>query len=131
MSFVGKWGIKELHRWLDTRDDLTPDAKLFPTSKQAVCDYFRKKAETFLNVKFEDNERSPCGSHSLRAGGSTLARDNTVGDAEHVRAVDRYIDFFMGKTVEEQKRVYVSKSKEGWRETWRTTIEPFVTPEKF
>jgi hypothetical protein len=37
----------------------------------------------------------------------------------------------MGKTVEEEKRVYVSKSREDWRKTWRTCCEPYVTPEKF
>ena len=131
MSFVGEWGCKELHKWLDPRDDLTPDAQLFPTSKGPVCDYFRKKAETFLGVKFKKEERSPCGSHSLRASGSTLARDNITGDSEHLRSVDRYLDFFMGKTIPEQQRVYMSKTKEGWRETWRTTVEPYVTPLKF
>ena len=131
MSFIGKWGIKELHKWLDSRTDLTPEAKLFPTTKQAVCDYFRKKGELFLGRRFEVDERNSCGTHSLRASGSTLARDSTAGDSEHTMAVDRYLDFFMGKTVEEQKRVYSSKSKEGWRETWRTCVEPFVTPKKF
>lgn len=131
MSFIGKWGVQELHKWLDTRDDLTPDAKLFDTTKQATASYFRNKAEVFLGVAFKKDERSSCGTHSLRAGGSTLARDGVIGNSESVRAVDRYIDFFMGKTVEEQKRVYTSKSKESWRETWRTCVEPFVTPKKF
>ena len=133
MSFIGKWGIKELNKWLDPqlKDGLTSDTKLFPTSKVQTCAYFRKKAELFLGEKFEKGERTTCGTHSLRASGSTLARDSTTGDSEHNRAVDRYLDFFMGKTVEEQKRVYSSKSKEGWRETWRTCVEPYVTPKKF
>jgi integrase len=131
MTFIGKWGVKELHKWLDSRDDLSPETPLFPTSKVPVCDYFRKKAEFFLSAKFTKGERSPCGTHSLRAGGSTLARDSITGNSERVRAVDRYLDFFMGKTVEEQKRVYSSKSKEGWRLTWQTCVEPYVTPDSY
>lgn len=127
-TFIGKWGIAELKKWLDSRDDLTDESPLFPTSKVPVCDYFRKKAEAFLDIKFGKDERSPCGTHSLRAGGSTLARDSINGSPEQVRASDRYIDFFMGKTVEEQKRVYISKNKEGWRLTWLKCVEPFVTP---
>jgi hypothetical protein len=130
-SFIGKWGVKELHKWLDTQPNLKPNDSLFPVPKQSIADYFRKKSEVFLGRKFEDNERSPCGSHSLRAGGSTLARDNTSGNNEQVRAVDRYLDFFMGKCIAEEKRVYSSKSKEGWRETWRTCVEPYVTPKTF
>lgn len=127
-TFIGKWGITELKKWLDLREDLTDESPLFPTSKVPVCDYFRKRAEAFLGIKFEKDERSPCGTHSLRAGGSTLARDNISGTIEQVRASDRYIDFYMGKVVEEQKRVYMSKSKEGWRLTWQKCVEPFVTP---
>jgi integrase len=131
VSFIGKWGVSELHKWLDTRTDLKPDDPLFPSTKQATADYFRKKASVFLNRKLTKDERNPCGTHSFRASGSTLARDNSRGDDEHVRAVDRYLDFFMGKTVEEQKRVYMSKSREGWRQTWQKHVEPFVTPKTF
>ena len=130
-SFIGKWGVKELHKWLDTQPNIKPNDPLFPVARQTVADYFRKKTVVFLGEKFEKGERSTCGTHSLRAGGSTLARDGASGNAEQVRAVDRYIDFFMGKTVEEQKRVYMSKSREGWRETWQSRIEPFVTPKQF
>jgi integrase len=131
MSFLGQWGVKELHKYLDTRGALKPEDLLFPTTKQELSHYFRDAAETFLKVKFKKDERSPCGTHSLRASGSTLARDNLTGDAEHIRAADRYIDFFMGKTVPEQQRVYMSKSRDSWRETYRVTVEPFVTPSKF
>lgn len=131
MSFLGHWGVKELHKYLDTRGELKPEDPLFPTSKQEVNDYFRDAAEVFLKVKFKKDEHSPCGTHSLRASGSTLARDNLTGDAGQVRAADRYIDFFMGKTVPEQQRVYMSKSRDSWRETYRVTVEPFVTPSQF
>jgi hypothetical protein len=127
-SFIGTWGLQELHNYLDNKSLLQKTDDLFPVSEQSVDAYFRDKAEVFLGKKFEKNERSPCAPHSLRASGSTLSRDNAKGDAEQVRAVDRYIDFFMGKAVEEQKRVYMSKSREGWRETWKTRVEPFVTP---
>jgi len=130
-SFIGKWGVAELHKWLDSQPDLKPDDPLFPINKQSVADYFRKKAQLFLGRKFEDDERSPCGTHSLRASGSTLARNDAVGDSEQVRAVDRYLDFFMGKVIAEDKRVYMSKSREGWRETWSKHVEPFVTPKQF
>lgn len=130
-SFIGKWGVKELHKWLDTRPDLKPDDPLFPVTKQSVADYFRKKTKIFLDRKLEKNERSPCGTHSLRAGGMTFTQNNLSGDAEQARAAERHIDFFAGKTVPEQKRVYMSKSREGWRETWASRIEPFVTPKQF
>lgn len=130
-SFIGKWGVAELQNYLKTRGPLKDEDRLFPVSEQSVDDYFRRRAEVFLGQEFQKGERSPCAPHSLRAGGSTLARDSAAGDAEHVRAVDRYIDFFMGKTVEEQKRVYMSKSREGWRQTWQARVEPFVTPSSF
>ena len=131
VSFIGQWGVKELHEWLNTRGELQPDDPLFPTTKQAICDYFRKKAEVFLGKKFDKGERTTCGTHSLRASGSTLARDGLKGDAEHTRAADRYIDFFMGKTIPEQTRVYMSKGRDSWRETWHNTVERFVTPNTF
>lgn len=130
-SFLGVWGVKELHKWLDTQPNLKPDDPLFPVTKQSVADYFRKKAELFLKDKFEKDERSPCGTHSLRASGMTLTQNNISGDPDQVRAAERFIDFFAGKTVPEQKRVYMSKSRESWRETWQSRIEPFVTPKEF
>jgi hypothetical protein len=135
MSFIGKWGYIELRKYLGTRNNIKATDRLFasyedptkPISETSAIAYFRRRAEDFLHHKFEERERNPCGTHSLRAGGSTLARNNITGDDEHVRAVDRYIDFFMGKVVAEEKRVYMSKSKEGWRQTWRLHVEPFVT----
>jgi hypothetical protein len=61
----------------------------------------------------------------------TFTQNNLSGDAEQVRAAERFIDFFAGKIVPEQKRVYVSKIREGWRETWQSRIEPYVTPKQF
>lgn len=127
-SFIGKWGVAELHRYLDARVNLKPESKLFPVSEPSTIAYFRRRAEEFLGREFKPKERNTCGTHSLRASGSTLARNNIKGDDEHMRAVDRYLDFFMGKIVAEDRRVYMSKSREGWRETWRTCVEPFVTP---
>jgi hypothetical protein len=75
-SFIGAWGLKELHNYLKTRGPLQKTDRLFPVSEQSVDDYFRLKAEVFLGKKFEKNERSPCAPHSLRASGSTLSRDN-------------------------------------------------------
>ncbi len=130
-SFIGRWGVDELCRWLALRKDLKPQDKLFPVSQQSVAEYFRRKAQEFLGREFAVGERSPCGTHSLRAGGMTLAQDNLRGDQDQVRAAERYIDFFAGKTVPEQKRVYMSKSKEGWRRTWLTRVERFVTTAKY
>jgi len=37
----------------------------------------------------------------------------------------------MGHRVPEQQIVYVSKSREGWRETYRSLAEPWLTPPQF
>lgn len=130
-SFIGRWGVFELKKWLTIRGKLNLEDKLFPVSEQAVAEYFRRKTQLFLDRPLARGERSPCGTHSLRAGGMTLAQDNLTGDPDQVRAAERYIDFFAGKTVPEQRRVYISKSREGWRQTWQTRIEPYVTPKDF
>jgi hypothetical protein len=35
----------------------------------------------------------------------------------------------MGKIVAKQKRVYISKTVESWRQTWAERAEPFLTPQ--
>lgn len=131
-SFIGAWGVKELSLYLKTVPNIQPQDLLFPVSKQSVADYFRKKGNKLLELLEEkQGDRNKCGTHSLRASGSTLARDNIKGDREHAQAVDRYLDFFMGKTIAEDRRVYMSKSIDSWRQTWADCVEPYVTPEKF
>jgi hypothetical protein len=130
-GFIGEWGVKELHNWLDSRVDLKPEDKLYPVSEQSIMAYFRKKAEAFSGCKFGKGERTDRGTHSFRGSSMTLPRNNLKGSMEKVKAAEVYIQFFAGKTVPEKDRSYLSNTKEDWREIWKTTVEPYVTPKKF
>jgi hypothetical protein len=124
LSFIGTWGVRTLREYLNSRGSLAETDRLFPVSEQAVDAYFRRCAVKFLNKELS-GERNPCSPHSLRAAFSTFCRDNLSGEA---RPAEVYIDFWMGKSVLEQKGVYISKTVESWRQTWRERAEPFVTP---
>lgn len=118
MTFIGAWGLGILKEYLQGQH-LEPDSQLFPISKRAVEDYFAHIAGRFVG---EYKYRNPVGPHTLRAGFRTLLGDQKVEPL--------YIEFWMGhsRRGREQEKVYVSKSRDGWRATYHELAEPCLTP---
>jgi integrase len=116
LTFVGSWALGLLKQQLMDRplNDGTP---MFTVTRRAVDNYFRR-----VGVKFGGGfgGRNPYSPHSLRAAFRTILSDHKVDPL--------YIEFWMGHKVPEQQIVYVSKSREGWRETYRIQAEPWLTP---
>jgi integrase len=122
MTFLGEWGAEYLRVWLESRGRLKPHDKLFPISKQGIDNYFLRRALLFAGVK-EFPHRNPYAPHTLRAGFNTHCRDH--------KADPVYVDFWMGHEVPEQQKVYVSKTRDGWRKTYIQMAEAWVTPPAF
>jgi len=118
MTFIGAWGVSLLKRHLDGRK-LNARDRLFEVTPRAVDRCFARVGRRFAG-DYEGN--CPCRPHSLRAAFRTLLSDHRVDPL--------FIEFWMGHKVAEQQRVYVSKSREGWRETYRTQAEPWLTPKE-
>jgi integrase len=116
LTFVGSWALGLLKQHLMDRP-LNDDTPIFMVTRRAVDSYFRR-----VGVKFGGgfSGRNPYSPHSLRAAFRTILSDHKVDPL--------YIEFWMGHKVPEQQIVYVSKSREGWRETYRVQAEPWLTP---
>jgi integrase len=116
LTFVGSWALGLLKEHLADRD-MQDDTPMFTVTRRAVDSYFRR-----VGVKFGGgfSGRNPYSPHSLRAAFRTILSDHKVDPL--------YIEFWMGHKVPEQQIVYVSKSREGWRETYRVQAEPWLTP---
>ena len=116
LTFVGSWAVGLLKQHL-TDKPLKDDTPIFMVTRRAVDSYFRR-----IGVKFGGwfSGRNPYSPHSLRAAFRTILSDHKVDPL--------YIEFWMGHKVPEQQIVYVSKSREGWRETYRVQAEPWLTP---
>jgi integrase len=116
LTFVGSWALGLLKEHLADRD-MQDDTPIFMVTRRAVDSYFRR-----VGVKFGGwfSGRNPYSPHSLRAAFRTILSDHKVDPL--------YIEFWMGHKVPEQQIVYVSKSREGWRETYRIQAEPWLTP---
>jgi len=116
LTFVGSWALGLLKQQLMDRP-LNDDTPIFMVTRRAVDSYFRR-----VGVKFGGgfSGRNPYSPHSLRAAFRTILSDHKVDPL--------YIEFWMGHKVPEQQIVYVSKSREGWRETYRIQAEPWLTP---
>jgi integrase len=116
LTFVGSWALGLLKQQLMDRP-LNDDTPIFMVTRRAVDSYFRR-----VGVKFGGgfSGRNPYSPHSLRAAFRTILSDHKVDPL--------YIEFWMGHKVPEQQIVYVSKSREGWRETYRVQAEPWLTP---
>jgi integrase len=96
---------------------LQPEDPLYPLSESAIEKYFARRAKKFIGPYKGHN---PCRPHSLRAGFYTLGKDN--------KADPEYIEFWMGHEVPEQKKVYMSKGRDGWRKAYAEQAEPALTP---
>lgn len=117
MTFLGGWALSLLKQHLEGRK-LEGDTPIFTVSARAVDSYFARIGRKF-GGGFKG--RNPYSPHSLRAAFRTILSDHKVDPL--------YIEFWMGHKVPEQQIVYVSKSREGWRETYRTLAEPWLTPQ--
>ena len=107
VTFFGEWATKLLRTYLENRGGLKPGDKVFPVAKQSVDKYFLSRALAFDGVDGYPH-RNPRSPHTLRAAFNTHSRDH--------KADPIYIPFFMGHGVPEQEKVYVSKTRQGWRE---------------
>jgi integrase/recombinase XerD len=117
VTFVGSWGTALLREHL-TDAKPRPSDPLYSKSLRNVDRQFERLGKNFIEPYQGSN---PCRPHSLRAAFRTLLADHRVEPL--------YIEFWMGHRVPEQQRVYVSKSREGWRQTYREQAEPWLTPD--
>ena len=118
MSFIGGWGIRTLKEHLSgVALALKPGDHLYNISESAIERYFKRQAKKFGVGEYEGN--NPMRPHTLRSAFKTLLSDKKVDPL--------YTEFWMGHRVAEQQRVYVSKSREGWRQTYREQAEPILT----
>ena len=115
MTFIGSWGFKLLKKHLGDRLK-SDDDPIYNISQRTVEHRFRSLSKKFIG-KYEG--MNPCRPHSLRAAFRTF-----LGDAG---MQETYIEFFMGHRLPEHRAVYVSKSREGWRETYKK-YESYLTP---
>jgi len=117
LTFIGGWALSFLRLHLADRR-MQDDTPTFTVTRRAVDSYFAR-----VGVKFGGNfsGRNPHSPHSLRAAFRTILSDHKVDPL--------YIEFWMGHRVPEQQIVYIGKSREGWRETYRVMAEPWLTPQ--
>ena len=118
MTFLGKWAVSLLKKHLANKH-LTDKTLIYNVSERAVDNYFARHARKFAG-KYRG--RNPYSPHTLRAAFRTVLSDHKVDPL--------FIEFWMGHKVAEQQRVYISKSKEGWRKTYHEQAEPWLTPQK-
>jgi len=98
---------------------LRDDDPIFDVSPRTIDLWFQKASGRFLG-KYEG--RNPCRPHSLRAAFRTLLADAGM-------PVDE-IRFFMGHRLPEQERVYMSRSRDGWRALYKR-YECALSPENW
>lgn len=120
MTFIGEWAVSLLKKHLEGKANLKPENMLYQVSHRTINHQFEKIGRRFAG---EYKGQNPCRPHSLRAAFRTILADHNV---------DRiYIEFWMGHKLPEQEATYVSKSREGWRETYRKNAEPWLTPKNW
>lgn len=116
VTFIGSWALRILrkHQNSETQDtDL-----IYSMSERTVQWHFKKLADKWLG----DYEGSnPMRVHSLRSAFRTMLGDAGLNET--------YLEFFMGHRVPEHKRVYVSKSRDGWREIY-AKYERYLDPSR-
>lgn len=119
MTFIGKWAISLLKAYLGRKKPNQEDP-LYQITKRGVEAYFQSAAHKMIG---EYQGINPCRPHSLRAAFHTILRDHKVDPL--------YVEFWMGHHLPEHNAVYISKSREGWRQTYREQAEPWLTPSSF
>lgn len=115
LTFIGEWAFSMLRQHLEGKT-LSEQDKLFNVTPRAVDRYFQRVARKFVG---EYEGFNPCRIHSLRAAFRTILADAGM-------PVDE-IEFFMGHQLPEQRRVYMSRTRDGWRELYKS-YEWALTP---
>jgi len=111
MTFAERYSVGLLREYLEEhRPDISPEDPLFKISGRRVQQILRKCGKIYLDEK-EYEGVNPCRLHSLRTAFRTLMAD--AGCPDH------YLEFFMGHKTQDLRRVYTSKSREGWRQTYK------------
>ena len=118
LTFIGKWALSMLKQHLKGKKLKSQD-KLFKIAARVVDSYFLRLAQKFVGSYEGFN---PCRIHSLRTAFRTFLSDHQVDPL--------YIEFWIGHKVPEQQRVYISKTRESWRQTYHEQAEPWLTPPK-
>lgn len=116
MTFIGNWAIDALKDYLGNRPRLGESDTLFSLSERTIEWKFAKLARQQIG---EYKGSNPMRPHSLRSAFRTILGDAGLNET--------YIEFFMGHRLPEQRKVYISKSREGWREIYRR-YEDVLTP---
>jgi len=118
MTFIGTWGVTLLRQHLQGHK-LNLDTPIYSTSHRTIDDKFQMLAKEFVG---KYNGRNPIRPHTLRAAFRTL-----LGDA----GMDRdAVKFLMGQKLPEQDKVYLSRSRQGWRDYYKK-YEYALTPENW
>lgn len=117
MTFIGKWGESLLRKHLKGKT-LGLSDEIYSVSHRMISHHFKKLGEKWMG---NYQGLNPCRLYSLRAAFRTLLSDENVDP--------QYIEFWMGHRAPEQRRVYISKSREGWRKTY-AQYEYALTPER-
>ncbi|MBA7638667.1 hypothetical protein ES703_46323 [subsurface metagenome] len=107
MTFIGSFGFSYLKEYLAGRERMKDADPIYNMSEVVVELRFRGLAKKKLGSWEGYNPMRP---HSLRSAFRTFLGDERVSP--------EFIEFWMGHRAPEQKRVYVSKSREGWRKTY-------------
>jgi len=119
MTFAGSYAIHHLKKYLRTRGRLKPTDKLYTMPHRTIDHYFKKYGRKMFG---EHTGFNPARPHSLRAAFRTILDDAGMAQDD--------AEFFMGHKLPEQRRVYLSRTREGWRELYKR-YENALTPASF
>ena len=115
MTFIGSLGFSYLKEHLEGKGRKKDADPIYGMSKRVVELRFQKLAKKKLG-NYEGS--NPCRPHSLRSAFNTLLKDAGCPES--------YVEFWMGHRVPEVRRVYISKSREGWRAEYKK-YESYLT----
>jgi integrase len=112
VTCLGSLGIKYLRRYLTIHGKLSENDLIFPISEQAVDDYFRRHAQSFLGHSISKGKRNPASPHSLRTGFRTLMRRSGCPE--------EFLEYFMGHDLNgDLRKTYTNMSSDDWRNEYR------------
>ncbi len=128
-TFFGRDAVFYLRRYLETRGKIEYDEPLFlakkneritPASVEMMFKRLAKRCDFIPKEQLEDGY-NPARPHSLRTAFRTILSDAGLNE--------NYIEFFMGHAIPEQKKAYLNKSIDSWRETYQK-FEEYLSIEK-